>query len=359
VKITAKSSILKHSPASHGGRNSKNLGLDVLDFSSNTSPLGCPKSVKGYLKANITKIEEYPDLNSDLLLSSLKEHTKFEKSNIVVGNGAAELIYNFCSAFISKNSKVLIAVPTFQEYESACSLNGASPSFFKSMNLSQDLSSFLPKIPKKGFVFICNPNNPTGTILSRQQMNGIIGAAKRLSTIVFADECFIEMVPRSDESVMGDVKKFDNLFVLRSLTKSFGLPGIRIGYAISSGKIISIMKKIRVPWSVNSLAQDAGIAALSNTSHLAKSKKLILQEGTFLQKKINNIDGFYCHDSATTFLLVKTKACSTRLQNELLKKKILIRDCKDFRGLNGNFIRIAVKSHQENLKLVAALEGLK
>ena len=359
MKIIAESSVLKHSPMNHGGKNSKNLGFDVLDFSSNVSPLGCPKSVKNHLKAHIAKIEDYPDFNSDLLLSSLQNHTKFAKSNIVVGNGAIELIYNFCSAFITKNSKVLIAVPTFQEYESASLLNNASLSFFKSMNLSRDVDLFISKIPKKGFVFVCNPNNPTGSILSRKQMSRIVQAAKKLSTIVFADECFIEMVPKSNESVINDVKKFDNLFVLRSLTKSFALPGLRIGYAISSKKIISVMKKIQIPWSVNSLAQDAGIVALSNKNYLTRSKKLIQQESIFLQNKINKLNGFYCYDSATTFLLVKTKTHSTQLQDKLLKKKILIRDCKDFRGLDSNFIRIAIKSHSENQKLVNALESLK
>lgn len=359
MKIIAKTPILKHLPVDHGGKNSKNLDYDVLDFSSNVNPFGCPKSVKNHLKANIRKIEDYPDFSSDLLLSSLKKHTKFAKSNIVAGNGAVELIYNFCSALISKNSKVLIAIPTFQEYESASLLNNASLAFFKSMNLSQDIDSFISQIPKKGFVFVCNPNNPTGTILSRRQMRKIITAAKKLSSIVFVDECFIEMVPNSNESVLNDVKKFDNLFVLRSLTKSFGIPGIRIGYAVSSKDIISIMKKIKIPWSVNSLAQDAGIAALSNKEYLTASKKLIRQESIFLQDKINRIDGFHCYDSATNFLLIKTKKNSTLLQNKLLKKKILIRDCKNFRGLNSNFIRIAIKSHKENQKLVSALESLK
>ncbi len=358
MKITAKSSVLRHSPVSHGGKNSKNLDSDVLDFSSNVNPLGCPKSVRDRLKANIKKIEDYPDPASDLLLSSLKKHTKFEKSNIVVGNGAVELIYDFCSAFMSKNSKALIAVPTFQEYESACLLNNASLTFFNSMDLSEDIDSFVSQIPRKGFVFVCNPNNPTGTILSRKQMRRIISAAKKLSSMVFADECFIEMVPHSNESILNDVKRFDNLLVLRSLTKSFCIPGIRIGYAVGSKDTISILKKIKIPWSVNSLAQDAGIAALSDKEYLSASKKLIQKESAFLQDRINGIDGFHCYGSATAFLLIKTKKNSTLLQNRLLKKKILIRDCKNFRGLDGNFIRVAIKSHKENQKLVLAMEGL-
>ena len=115
------------------------------------------------------------------------------------------------------------------------------------MNLSDNLDSFLLKIPKQGCVFLCNPNNPTGKLLSKRQILLIIKTAKKLSSIVFVDECFIEMVPDSNQSVISYVKRYDNLFVLRSLTKSFGLPGIRIGYAVAPKQIIRILKNIKIP----------------------------------------------------------------------------------------------------------------
>jgi threonine-phosphate decarboxylase len=250
----------------------------------------------------------------------------------------------------------LIPVPTFQEYEIAAKLNNCKISYFKTMNLSENIDSFISQIPQSGCIFICNPNNPTGKLLSKKQLLLIIKTAKKLSSIVFVDECFIELVPESNESVISYVKKYDNLFVLRSLTKSFGLPGIRIGYAAASKQMIEILQKIKIPWSVNFLAQNAANIALKNKSHLIKSKLVIKKESIYLKNEIAKLDGFKCHDSSTNFILIKTKYNSTKLQQKLLKHKILIRDCKNFRGLNNHYIRIAVKSHKDNLKLVRALE---
>ncbi len=195
--------------------------------------------------------------------------------------------------------------------------------------------------------------------MKKNQLSKIIKKAKKLSTFVFVDECFIEMVPESNESVISHVKKYDNLFILRSLTKSFALPGIRIGYAASSKQIIGVLQKIKIPWSVNYLAQDAANISLKNKTHLVKSNLIIKKELNYLTNKINKLDGYDCKSSSTNFILIKTKNDSTNLQKKLLEKKILIRDCKNFRGLNNHYIRIAVKSHKDNLKLVKILEALK
>ena len=358
MKIRTKLSITRHVPVIHGGRPTLH-DSKIIDFSSNISPIGIPPSVKKTLKKNIDNIKNYPDFSSSTVISSLKKYTQLEKSNILVGNGAIEIIYNFCFAFLSKKTKVLIPVPTFQEYETAAKLNNCKISYFKTMNLSKNLDLFISQIPKNGCVFICNPNNPTGKLLPKNQLLQIIQKAKKLSTLVFVDECFIEMVPESNESIISYVKKYENLFVLRSLTKSFALPGIRIGYAAASKQMIEILEKIKIPWSVNSLAQDAANTALKNKSHLIKSNLMIKKELNYLTNKINRLDGFHCDNSSTNFILIKIKKDSTKLQKKLLEQKFLIRDCKNFRGLNNHYIRIAVKSHKDNLKLVKALENLK
>jgi len=359
VKIRVKSSVIKHIPVIHGGRNPLTiLDPSIIDFSSNVTPIGIPSSVKKILKKNIDNIKDYPDFSSSLVLSSLKKYTKLEKSNLLVGNGAIEIIYNFCFAFLSKKTSVLISIPTFQEYEIAAKLSNCKISYFKTMDLSKNLDLFILQIPKRGCIFVCNPNNPTGKLLLKSQLLDIIKAAKKLSTIVFVDECFIEMVPTSNESVISYIKKYDNLFVLRSLTKSFALPGIRIGYAAASNQIINILQKIKIPWSVNSLAQNAATTALENKSHLKKSNLIIKKELNYLKNKINTLNGFDCYDSSTNFILIKTKFDSTKLQQKLLKQNILIRNCKNFRGLDNHHIRVAVKSHKDNLKLVKALEAL-
>ncbi len=354
-----KNPILAHKPVKHGGPYSiKNPDPSILDFSSNINPLGPPALVKKSIKKHMDLIDVYPDSNSYKLKKNLNWYTKIPIDQIVVGNGATEIIYNFCQAFISNKKTVLIPIPTFGEYEVAAKLNDAKVLFFKTMDLNSHINLFIKKIPKKGFVFLCNPNNPTGIITTRKNILKIILEAKKKSTIVFVDECFIELVPDSDESVIKDIKKFRNLFVLRSLTKSFGLAGIRIGYGLGSRELISTLNKIKIPWNVNMFAQEAAGAALCHSFHLEKSKKFIKKELKFLKSAITNLDGFDCKESSTNFLLIKTKLKSKIIQKKLLRKKILIRDCSNFRGLSGNYIRIAVKRRRENQKLVKALENL-
>ena len=360
MKINTKSSIRRHSPVIHGGKiPTKNSDHKIIDFSSNITPLGIPKSAKSIIKKNLDKVQFYPDPNSETVISNLEKYTHLPKSNSIVGNGAIEILYNFCFAFLSKTTKVLIHVPTFQEYETAVKLSNCKISYFKSLNLSTNIDSFISQIPKNGCIFLCNPNNPTGKLLSKKELLSIIIVAKKLKTIVFIDECFIELVPKSNESLISYVKKYDNLFILRSLTKSFGLPGLRIGYACGSKEIIKILQKIKIPWSVNSLAQDAANAVIKNISHIKKSNIIIQKELKYLEDNISILNGFECISSSTNFILIKTKNDSTKLQTKLLKNKILIRDCKNFRGLDNHYIRIAVKSHKDNVKLVKALEKIK
>jgi threonine-phosphate decarboxylase len=330
-----------------------------LDYSSNINPLGASPMVRRYLKRQLGSISEYPDSDSVNLRKALQWYCKIPHEQIVIGNGATEIIYNFCKAFLNKKTPVLIPIPTFGEYEAAAKLSGCKITFFKTMNLESNLDNFIKKIPKNGSVFVCNPNNPTGKLLSKRNLLKIIQAAKKKSSLVFVDESFIELVPESNQSVIKFVKKFSNLFILRSMTKSFGLAGIRVGYGIGSKQIISILNNLKIPWNVSGLAQYAARAALCSISYLNKAKKIIENESKFLRNSISKIDGFECHDAAANFILIKTKQKSKTIQKKLLKKKILIRDCSSFRGLNNNYIRIAVKTRKENQKLVKALEKIK
>ena len=186
----------------------------------------------------------------------------------------------------------------------------------------------------------------------------ILETAYDKSALVFLDECFIELVPESNESLISNLKEFDNLFILRSLTKSFGLAGLRIGYGLGNKNMIDVLTRINIPWNVNVLAQKAASAALSSKSHLYKTRKLIENELTFLTSSISKIKNFLCYPSSTNFILLESKINSKTIQRKLIKKKLLIRDCSTFRGLDNKFIRIAVRTHKENVKLVRALEEI-
>ena len=226
------------------------------------------------------------------------------------------------------------------------------------MDLTADLKKFIQKIPRNGVVFLCNPNNPTGKLVPKHIVLQIIKSAKAKSTIVFVDECFMELTVPQNQSIMDLVPRFENLFVLRSLTKSFGLAGLRLGYGVGSKALVSILDRIKIPWSVNGLAQEAGIAALDDGAFLAKTQHLIKKESQFLINSISGLDGFSCYDTDTNFILIKTKQPSKVLQKKLLRQNILIRDCSNFRGLDNHHIRIAVRTHKENQKLVSALEHI-
>lgn len=343
----------------HGGPFSiKYPNSDILDFSSNISPLGASLLVRKTIKNHLKSIQIYPDPESTQLTKNLQYYTKIHSSQIVIGNGATEIIYNFCQAFLSIKTPVLIPIPTFGEYEFAATLSGAKVSFFKTMNLENDVDDFISNLPSNGCIFICNPNNPTGNLITKKTLQKIIASANQKKTLVFVDECFIELVPDHDESVIKLIKNYSNLFILRSLTKSFALAGLRIGYGIGSKQIISILNKIKIPWNVSGLAQHAAIAALTDLTYLDKVKTIIKKESLYLINCISKLNNFQCMSTSTNFILIKTKIKSKILQKKLLEKKILIRDCSTIRGLNDHYIRIAVKTRKENDKLIKTLEML-
>ena len=359
MKIHPNKPAQSHIPASHGGKyGTKNPDANVIDFSSNVNPLGCHPGVKRYLKKQLNLISEYPDPNSTNLRANLAWFTGIPKKQIVVGNGATEIIYNFCKTFLNKKTRVLIPIPTFSEYEVSAKLCESKISFFKTMDLSKNLQKFIMKIPRNGCIFICNPNNPTGVLIKKKEMLKIISAAKKKSSLVFIDETFIELVPESNESLIKYIKNYENLFILRSLTKSFGLAGIRIGYGVSNSQIIDPLQKIKIPWNVSYMAQRAASAAICYHPFLEKTCKLIKKEKDFISSNLAKSKKFTCYNSSTNFILVKTKIKSRLLQKKLQRKKILIRDCSTFRGLNQDYIRIAVKTRKENIKLVKALEAI-
>lgn len=349
---------MNHKVAIHGGLYSSEVtnNSKLIDFSSNVNPLGYPSKINDVFKTGTELLSIYPDPNSNELRSHLQRYTGIPKNQIVVGNGATEIIYNFAKAFLRKQ-KILIPIPTFSEYETATKLNGALISYLKAFDMNENVKEAQEAISKKKCIFLCNPNNPTGIVIKKKNILKILESAYDKSVFVFIDECFIELVPRGNETVISLLKEFDNLFILRSLTKSFGLAGIRIGYGLSNKKIIEILNRIKIPWNVNSVAQKLAIHALSDKSHLIKTRKMIEKESKFLHNSISKIQGFTCYHSDTNFILIKSKMRSDLLKRRLLKKNILIRDCSTFRGLNNQFLRIAVKTHKDNLKLVEALKN--
>ncbi|MGP3667943.1 MAG: histidinol-phosphate transaminase [Candidatus Bathyarchaeota archaeon] len=348
----------------HGGEVWRYMGSKtVLDFSSNVNPLGASPKVFKVLRKSLHLISFLPDSDSTIVREAVAEYIgkPINHSNIIVGNGSTELIHLFALTFVKKGEGCLIPIPTFGEYEAAVRKAGGKLCFLKmkiSDNFTLNFDEFLENIkPKKTkVVFICNPNNPTGQVVSIQDLTRFLNETLNMEVMVFLDESYVEF---SDvDTLANQVENYPNLFVLRSLTKAFGLMGLRIGYGVASKKLIDFMLKSKIAWNVNLLAQVAAVAALKDKAHLEKAKKIVRKERQFLFEGLRRVKGFNVLPTKANFFLVDVKDSgfsASHLKKQMLKYGILVRDCSSIKGLNNNYIRISVKRRQENRMLLKSL----
>jgi threonine-phosphate decarboxylase len=211
-----------------------------------------------------------------------------------------------------------------------------------------NVDSIITAMAGCGMVFLCNPNNPTGGILHREAVLAIAEAAERMSCYLVVDEAFIDFTP--EYSVLDQVANNSYLIVLRSLTKFYALSGLRIGYGVFPKALAASVKNYKEPWTINSLAQKAGIAAVSDKAYQQKTMTVIYEEKRFLERGLKNI-GIEYFPSAANYYLLRAKN-AREIVITLRRKGILLRDCSNFSGLDGSYLRIAVRSREENKRLL-------
>jgi histidinol-phosphate/aromatic aminotransferase/cobyric acid decarboxylase-like protein len=236
-------------PCVHGAevldaaRESGRKSEEILDFSSSVNPLGPSKKALSAAKGAFSQIAAYPDSNSNELRQAIATHFGVGKGNVVVGNGSTELMYLFAETFLRKGETALIPAPTFGEYEAAVRKTGETPKFLKlGMNFNVDAGAFEHEMVGAKIIFLCNPNNPTSMLIPPDTLIGIVEKALEQDSLMFLDEDFLEFVENEKAlSMIGNVKKYPNLFVLRSFTKIFGLTGLRVGYGIANQEIIDAL----------------------------------------------------------------------------------------------------------------------
>ncbi len=359
IDSLVKQGFLNASPRAHGGIHyHKNTKDNIIDFSTNVNPLGPSPRVVSTIKQNIRLVSSYPDPDSKELKNSIMEYFDIDKENIVVGNGANELIHLFVDTFVKKGDKVVIPIPTFFQYEFACDKNSGNICYVELNDFVFNKESMINTIDKKTkVVFICNPNNPSGMLVDKKDIESVLDHAYNNNTLVMLDECFIDFVDESEKNSFAKlVNKYENLIVLRTLTKAFGLAGLRVGYCLTNKKISRILNRVKVTWNVNVLAQKAAIAALNDQAHLDKTRRLVRKEKKYLYNNIGKMKQFKVYKSDTNFFLIKlVKMNSLVLQESLLKKNILVRDCSTFTGMGTDFIRVAVQKHRANTLFVKTL----
>ena len=378
----------------HGGNiykvfREKNL-KEILDYSSNINPYGIPESLKSRIIENLEILERYPDPDYVELREKLAHLNKIDISDIVLGNGATEIIFLFMKVINPK--KILIVSPTFGEYERAVKATEI-PRDIVSLSCSGDnknienkeieieyfelkesddfklnIGNLKNELEKKyDLLIICNPNNPTGKFLKLAQTEEILKECNKYDTKLFIDEAFIEFLADGmKESIINTEENKKNLFVTRAFTKFFAIPGLRLGYGMYFDKELEqkISEK-KEPWSVNNIAEMAGLTVLDDTEYIEKTLKWITKEKIYMYEKLNEISGIKVYETEVNFITGKIdeKLFSEGLNVKILREKmleqgILIRDASNFKFLDERFFRLAIKNRKNNDRVIETLKKI-
>ena len=379
----------------HGGNiykvfREKNI-KEILDYSSNINPYGIPESLKKRITENLEVLERYPDPDYVELRQKLANLNKVNLSDIILGNGATEIIFLFMKVINPK--KILIVSPTFGEYEralKATEISGDTVSLSSSNGDNKNIENKKIEIEyfelkesddfklnignlknelenKYDLLIICNPNNPTGKFLKLAQTEEILKECNKYNTKLFIDEAFIEFLEDGmKESIINTEGNKKNLFVTRAFTKFFAIPGLRLGYGMYFDK--ELEKKIsekKEPWSVNNFAEMAGLTVLDDAEYIEKTLKWIAEEKIYMYEKLNKISGMKVYETEVNFITGKIdeKLFSEGVNVKILREKmfeqgILIRDASNFKFLDERFFRLAIKDRASNERVIEAMKEI-
>ncbi len=340
----------------HGGYTGTNK--HILDFSININPLGMPDSIRAALHSALDTVDIYPEIDGKSAKKALAKALNCNEKQLILGNGATELIYLFPRSLTP--GKALIIAPTFNEYKRALKLNNwiYTPLYLSDTNgfrLQREALVQAYETTQPDVVYICNPNNPTGVVYSLEEMKTFISALPE-TVLWFIDESFIEFTEKeSCDRLL--TKGVQNIFILRSLTKFFALPGLRLGYALASEGLIEKLNAYKEPWTTNTLALAAAKTIYEDTVYIQKTKDYISKERIRVFEEISKIKGIRPYPAGADFHLVALEKNNTDwLLQALNQKNIHIRTCEDFYGLAGTHFRVAVKSVEDNNRLIEALK---
>ena len=331
---------------------------DIIDFSSNVNP-HIISDLGKYVLEGLDKSRSYPDINYTNLRNNISDYIKVDSELIIPGNGATEIIY-----LLMKSIKRRLAIlnPTFSEYGRGAKLNNLEIIDFhlkEENNFSIDLDEIQKNMDKFDSLFICNPNNPNGKV---KDLNELLDLMIENDKLLIVDETFMEFVGEEEKySLINKIEQTPNLFILKAVTKFFGMPGLRLGYGVTSNKqIINNIYEYKEPWTINSFAENLSNYLFKDKEYINGSKDYYINERKFMLEELRKISRLKVYDTDTNFVLIKLdddEANSLKL--ELFEKyNILIRDASNFIGLDKSYIRVAIKSHNDNKVLIESLRKI-
>lgn len=345
----------------HGG-NIYDYNQITLDFSANVNPLGMPKGAVRVLKEQVEAASRYPDMKGSRLRQQIAVHDGVAVPHIVLGNGAAELIYGICNAL--RPERCLVMAPTFSEYEAAIQVFGcklsrmhlkAEEDFRMTRHEMSDLFSWIRNTTGKRILFFCNPNNPTGVLMEKQHLLRIADICEQEGVFLCVDECFLPFLKEEAAyTLKTEVQAYSHLIVLRAFTKFYAMPGLRLGYALTSNsELLNRFHKVLPPWNTSALAQLAGVEALQDEIYERDTRQLIEEERIYLMTEMKNGLVKKVFSPSANFIFFQAE---DGLFQTLLQQGILIRDCRDYVNLEPGYYRVAVRTHAENMVLIRALK---
>jgi histidinol-phosphate aminotransferase len=343
----------------HGGPDPVELagkGLspkDILDFSVSVNPFKLPRAV--YSSLRYAPVQQYPDSASSGLIRLLAARTGCSEASLAAGSGSTELIRAAALAYLERNDYAVTLEPTYAEYELACHLCNATVKKFKLEEAGQfsfDADAFIEfaRLFSPKAIFICNPNNPTGGYIEKQQLERILSAFS--GSLLVLDEAYLAFTRDTWDSL--GLLNHGNLLVIRSMTKDYGLAGLRLGYAAAAPGIIAALKKTLPPWNVNVMAQTAGLAVLGDDRYLQRQAARIQTAGMYLSNSFRRL-GYSVVPSRTNFFMVRVGDAAA-FRESLLLQGFLVRDCSSF-GMPA-YIRVAPRSLADCRKLVSAVKEM-
>ncbi len=330
---------------------------NVIDFSVNTNPYGPPSCLKSALKSGalIEMLTSYPDPEVTQLKSELADSFGINSSMLLIGNGAAELIFLIANVF--QNKRVAIIEPAFSEYRDACIAYGCEvTSIILSPPWILTYEEVEPYLQGTDLLFLCTPNNPTGVTYDEKEIVKIIKKADTTGTSVVIDEAFFDFT-MSQKTFSNLISEYSNLVILRSLTKMYAIAGLRLGYVIGPPILMKKMKERQPPWSVNGLAQQVGLQLLQEKAYVKETVAKVSSERERVKREAEQL-GFSVSDSSVNFYLLSEPSLQNmdHVMKFLIKKGIIVRHTYNFNGLEGNYLRCAVKTKEENDLLLASLK---
>jgi len=331
----------------------------IIDFSVNLNPLGTLPTIEKEWASWFSLIEDYPDPTGERLIEAIALNEKLSSQHVLLGNGGAQIIALIANYLAGK--RVGIIQPTFVEYEDMCTAYGCQIEhiILEHGENGDNLTSVFSKIENLDALFLCHPNNPTGLVYPKEEIKSLIDQCEREKCYLIIDEAFYHFID-GFPTASKFVKKHKYLIVIRSLTKMYSIAGLRLGYALASKRVIEAMQARQAHWSINALAIEAGLLCLEARSFTKDTQIFVANERKRVFDKLKQA-GYLMSKSEVNYYLLR----DDRLDNQealirfLLKKGIVARHTENFRGLDGRWLRLAVKRERENDKLIEALEEWK